>query len=1671
MHRSLRVILFSLLSLLLLLLGGLVLLATTGWGQRVVTQQVNRYLAQKIRSPFRIGRIEYRLPDWVALNDVYFITPKGDTLVSGKRLYVNLDMLALLRNRIAINELELERVRLNLNRTLPDTTFNFQYLIDAFDTGAPPKPADTAAAPLDFNLAALRLKDVRVRYKDDVVGAETSVFLDSLSARFDTINPVRSRYHLADLRADGLTALVRLYEGIPQPASAPSADTLDLRLGNWQLSRVAWNVRSESFRTEGKVGRLRAETEFFYLNGQRVGIKSVELSRSDIAATLEKVVRKSIPPAKTAAPTTPDPGWEVNVGQARLADNRIRYDDQNAARQGRGLDYNHLDISGLSLDGKALSYRPDRITASLRNGRFREKNGFTLQRLDVDAVYTDTLAVLNRLYVQTPGSLLRDRLSLRYPSLDALSRLDDPRVAKDVHLILNLRQSRLAMADLLQLAPFLATAPPLNNLQTAVVQADIRASGTLASLNVPVFTLTTLTNTRLRMEGRLQNVASPERLVMNLNLDEFSTNRADLQRLLPARTLPDSVSLAPRLSLTGNLDGGLNDLRLDARLRTDWGNAAFDGRLRNFLTGRGQAYAGQATLDGFETGRWLGRPDQIGRISATASVDGQGLDLRTARARFQLNVREASLNGYRYRGAAVQGSLAEGILALAGDVDDPNARVALDTRVGLLTDYPSVQGTVDIRRLDLQKRNFYKEPLALEGRLRMDFASTDPLRPEGELVAREAIVDYQGKTYPIDSLYLLARTNAEEKVLQAGLPFGRVSITGNYAYTRLYDLLAGEVNRYFAVPELSYKPVEPPYYANVEARLHDDPLLRAFVPALTRLDTVKLEMHLDNRLDTTLYATIQTGLIEYDTNQVRGSEFRLLAVNNQLRLAGVVNSARVQSYTIGRTEITGLAESNTLDFAVVSKDSADRSRHGLVGKLELRDGNYLARLKADGLLTNYRYWESDTNGYLQYGKAGILARTFVLRSRGEQLTVNSEEPVPNAPLRVTASRLDLAGLAQLAGQDTSLVSGTLNGDIVLRDVLTELTFTGNLTVDSLRVMSKPIGALTARFRDIPPGSRRIGVEAELAGPYNQARVTGFYNPTTPAQALDFRIDLQRIDARTVEAFSFGELRQARGELRGQFTATGSTSAPRLNGQLSFDSVSVNIAQLNATYRIVQETIQLNDKVISFRDFALQDTLGRTLTTNGTVTIRELPDLAYDLRVRADNFLVLNAARKDNDYVYGQASVTANLRIRGSGTQPAVDGTIRVEDRSEVTVVLPDDSPSVNEARQTVTFIDHRDSLALRKYLVRPKRDSTQRRIAFEELRNAAINLNIEVNEKSEFTIIIDELNGDNLRARGNAQLTLGMTSSGAISLLGRYEVTEGEYALTYEVLKRQFSIQKGSSIVWTGDPLRAQIDLTAIYQTDAAPADLVANESSQQLAVGFRQKIPFNVALKMNGNLSAPQISFDITVPERSFIADQQVVTTVKDKLAILRQNPSELNKQVFALLVLNGFIAENSSNFFSGSGGGRPESIALNSVSKVLSDQLERFASSLLKGFDVDFNLLSSDVYSQRRTGQRTDFNVGLSRSFLEWRLTVTVGRNFVLQNNTGLARNPSEVFDNVSLNYNLTRDGRYVVRAYRNNAYQDQAVVDGYVVETGLAFVIAVDYNLLNQLFRKKAEEEVVQ
>lgn len=454
------------------------------------------------------------------------------------------------------------------------------------------------------------------------------------------------------------------------------------------------------------------------------------------------------------------------------------------------------------------------------------------------------------------------------------------------------------------------------------------------------------------------------------------------------------------------------------------------------------------------------------------------------------------------------------------------------------------------------------------------------------------------------------------------------------------------------------------------------------------------------------------------------------------------------------------------------------------------------------------------------------------------------------------------------------------------------------------------------------------------------------------------------------------------------------------------------------------------------------------------------DFAFNLRIDADNFKVTNSTAKDNDLYYGKLFVDTHLRVKGDLNKPVVDGNIKVNKNTALTIVLPQSDPSIADREGIVEFIDQ-DAPAIDKRLVIAKDSLSQ-----SKFRGFDVSVNIEINKEAELTMIIDEGNGDYLKLKGEAQLTGGIDESGKTTLTGRYELKEGTYEMTFNYLKRKFEIREGSYILWTGEPTTADINITAVYKSRTAPIDLLDDQLgdvSPAVRNTYKQRIPFETVLKMRGELLKPEITFDIVLPEGNYNVSSEIVSNTRTKLEQLRQQPDELNKQVFALLLLNRFIGENPFAIEAGVGAG---ALARQSVSKIMSQQLNNLAGNLIKGVELDFDLESSDDYTTGARENRTDLNVGVSKRLLDDRLKVTVGSSFGIEGPDQVNRDVTNIAGDVSLDYQLSKDGRYVLRAYRKNEYQ--VALQGQIIETGVAFIITMDYNKFRELFHRSEEEK---
>jgi hypothetical protein len=297
-----------------------------------------------------------------------------------------------------------------------------------------------------------------------------------------------------------------------------------------------------------------------------------------------------------------------------------------------------------------------------------------------------------------------------------------------------------------------------------------------------------------------------------------------------------------------------------------------------------------------------------------------------------------------------------------------------------------------------------------------------------------------------------------------------------------------------------------------------------------------------------------------------------------------------------------------------------------------------------------------------------------------------------------------------------------------------------------------------------------------------------------------------------------------------------------------------------------------------------------------------------------------------------------------------------------------------------------------------------------------------------------------------------------MALVGKYEVNDGAYSMNlYELVKKEFDIIEGSSIVWTGDPLDADMDIIGEYSVLTSSVDLMANEidlSNASTVNRYRQKLPFDVKLLIGGKILKPEIAFELDLPDNY---KNTLDGTVYNRLLRLNENESELNLQVFSLIVFNKFLPSDVA----AETGNRTSELARNSVSSLLSNQLNQLSDKYIKGVNLDFDLDSYTDYQSGAGQQRTDLNVSLKKNLFDDRLVLEVSSQVGVE---GEETN-SQVLGDISVEYLLTEDGQLRVKAYRENQFQD--MVEGQVMITGLSILFAKEFDSVQELKKQRKEK----
>jgi hypothetical protein len=1126
---------------------------------------------------------------------------------------------------------------------------------------------------------------------------------------------------------------------------------------------------------------------------------------------------------------------------------------------------------------------------------------------------------------------------------------------------------------------------------------------------------------------------------------------------------PKNITLPEQVHMSGTVSGNMDDISPDLAINTSLGSARISGRIQHATNPSNLQYAVNVAANNLDVGTIIQDNQNFGKITAVVNANGSGIDLKTANAKFSGKVVSAQINQYTYQNLRFDGQLVQQAFIINADLKDPNAQLVLHANGNMAGEYPNVRFDAMIDSIKTEPLHFSTTPIAYHGKISGNFTNADPDNLQGKLLITQSVLTNDNQRFQLDTVQLDAGSNANGKFLSVNSDAFSAAIAGNYRLTQIGSIMQSAIQPYFAVMP-NYKAAQvSPYNFSVSIHVLDKPLWKILMPALTSMDTVGIYGSFSNTAGWKLTGHVPS--LVY--NGMTLDNLQLSAGSNQSSIgfkATVDHLKNGQTMNVYGMTIDGTVANNQVDVAMNVKDKAAKDKYhlGLLVK-QPSFGNYVFSIKPGNLLLNYDTWSVPSDNSITVTANDLHINNLVLAKSEQQLRINSTSTEANSPIDVRFSQFKLGTFTGFMHADTLLVEGILNGNAQLRNVMQQPSFITDLTITDLSVRQDTIGNASIKVNNTIQDT--YSADVAITGRGNDVRLTGQYHMAPQnASTYDLNLVIGALQLHSVEGLSMNNISNATGYLSGNVRFNGSLQQPNINGELNFNKTGMLVNYLNSYFTIDQEKLVVNNDGLRFDTFTIKDSVGNSLVIDGIAASSNFTNYQFNLNVTARNFRAINSTKKQNALFYGSLYINTNLHIGGTESAPSVDGSLAVNKQTDFTFVLPQEQPGVESREGIVEFVDmdapNSDSVLLKPYYC---------------LNNCNVSgidmsVNVTINKDATLSLIVDEGNGDFIRMKGEGLISAGVDRSGKITLTGTYTINEGAYELSFNFIQRKFEIQKGSSITWLGDPMSANLAVNAYYVANTAPIDLVdkqLSESSTAIRNTYRQKLPFQVFLHLEGELLKPLISFDVVLPEdQNYNVARDIISTVETRLDELRQEPSELNKQAFSLLILNRFMAENP--FDNNSGGGLDAaSFARQSVSKILTDQLNKLATDLIQGVDINFDVVSSDDYTTGERRDRTDFNVSLSKRLLSDRLTVKVGNNFELEGPKPTGNKASALAGDVALDYRVSRDGRYVLRGYRKNVYQ--GVVEGYIIETGVSFIITVDYNRFTELLHRKRKIQV--
>lgn len=1317
---------------------------------------------------------------------------------------------------------------------------------------------------------------------------------------------------------------------------------------------------------------------------------------------------------------------DLQINSLIIRHGEIKYRCLSEKMKSTVFSTNNIDVRNISAHIILDKYSNDSINIKVKKLSFEEQSGIKLKKLTFKLIANKKHMAVSDFNIELPASKLH------------VDSIDASYVFKDQELYIPSLKFNGSISDsYLTPSDLSFCLPKLNNINYKIrCNADIYGLGKDIYINnISVREISNLfainTNIHIRKYSSFLN--------WYINRFVFKTNGNNIKAIcekLPNVKIPEILFRLGEIEISGESKSIDKRLYLAGSVQTELGTIAID------IMHKKDATNGHITANEINIGK-LTDDSRFGVINAKTDFKA----LNPSKIEFKGDISSIDYNQYTYQSLMIDGTYDNGKIGGNVELNDPNAQIKLTGNAIFHNGIKIHDLVANIKHLSpsaLHLSNKWPNAIFnmtlsadIEGRTISD--ATGHLRiSDFSMISPQTI-------YKIDSLYINAKHVGAKKHVTVSSDFCDIAMFGNINYKTIPQSVIGLIQS--KLPTI-------PWNANMNVKRNNDFELNATIYDSKWINVLlgfPIELHEPMKLNAwicdknnDLYIDCQIPSFIYDTTRYKDALIHVNTIDGILKTSAQIKKL----YNDGKIfscALNAVAADNELGTEISINENENNS---LKGKIKANtifyknaEGNATAdiNIKESNISIEDTVWHIKPSNII-YNKNYVAINDFSLGHDGQNISVTGKA-TKNASdsIQVNLKDININYILDMVNFHSVEFDGFASGAAYIKGISSnEPNIYTDLTIKDFKFENGRMGTLNAHA-EYNNTEKQIDIHALATDSVDRKTlITGYVSPMR--NYIDLNINAHNTRIKFMESFCSSFMRDVNAHANGAVRLSGPLNNINLTGQLVANG-TLGISSLNSVYTLRNDTIRFIPDKIEFKNDSIFDNKGNHGIVEGEIHHEHLTNLSYDLFIACNNLLTFNTAdNNDGSSFYGTVYATGDCQIKGRSGEVTMDINVSPEENS----VIVYDVSSQNDI-STNEFIQWK-SLSKEKDVSETHPDSiNDGDFADNNLQTTSdirLNFLVDCNPALTIKVLMDRQSGDYVSLNGNGTLRASYYNKGAFDLFGNYIVDHGVYKLTIrDIIKKEFTFQRGGTIKFVGDPYNASLDLKAIYVLNGVSlSDLnIGNSFSNN-------NVRVNCLMNVTGTPNSPKVSFDLDMPTLSSDAKQMVASVINAE--------EEMNQQVLYLLTVGRFYTQNNNNN-STTGTYSQASLAMQSIlSGTISQQLNNLLGNIINNNNWNFG---ANISTGTEGFNDAEYEGILSGKLLNNRLLIN--GQFGYRDNANATTSFIGDFD---LRYLLFPNGNLSINVY--NKTNDRYFTKNSLNTQGIGIIMKKDFNGIKDFFRKK-------